>query len=489
MTLDPEPAASGLSGPPVPRAGLARSSAIFASGAIAGKLVGVLMLPVLVRNLSTADFGRLDVLSTMVSAAVSALLIGLELAALRLYPDSPPARRRSLHASWYLLSTGMVLPFSIGLIALSRPVSRALFDRPDYALGVAMVGLTTLVGTWLVIGLTILRSQHRAGAYAGVTAGSLLLNAVLTVILLLHWRAGVGAVLVAMAISQGAGALVSGWLVRKEAVGRPTAHAGKALLRLALPLAPAVVATWVGEFGNRAILLATRGPEEVGYLSLAVRFGSVGMLVVSAFHNAWQPQAFALGSDREALSRLAPDARKIVVTVCTAVVALALVSPEVAVIVAGRRYVPALPAIGFELLFAMGAGLYLVATMPSSLARRTGDLSIAGCVAVAVTVGLNLALSGPAGSGGSAAAMAGGQLAGVGVALGFGRARLPTEIQWARLSALAMLTSLIVCAACLPDGGSPVWARLVMGCIFAGLVSREAVARNTVLRFSSRLLN
>src|SRR5205814_8571797 len=123
----------------------------------------------------------------------------------------------------------------------------------------------------------------RAGAYVLLTAGGLLLNAVLAIVLLYRWRADLGSVMVAMAASQVVAATCGLVMTGRAAFARPTRAMSTRLLRLGLPLAPAIAANYAGEFGNRAILLAVAGPVDVGYLSVAVRFASVAVLVVTGF--------------------------------------------------------------------------------------------------------------------------------------------------------------------------------------------------------------
>ena len=74
-------------GGPAGFARLSRDSAIFALGSIAGKLVAVVTLPVFTRLMAPDAYGRLDLLSTLGSAAISVLSLGLDVAALRLTVD------------------------------------------------------------------------------------------------------------------------------------------------------------------------------------------------------------------------------------------------------------------------------------------------------------------------------------------------------------------------------------------------------------------
>jgi len=340
-------------------AGLVRSSAVFALGAVTGKLVGLLLLPVLTRTLSPEGFGRLDVLSTLATTVTSVAVLGLDVAATRLYHDSSPAERRRLFGSWVLIAALVLVPVLLVLTAGAPLISRLLFGTAAEAIGVSMVGLYAAGNLYQVIGLTALRNQGRAKTYAIVSAGACLVNGV-AVIALVSVHRGAGAAMAGMAIGVTAGGIAAVFLTRQLLVHRPSVPSSRALLILGLPLVPALAATWIGDFVNRAILLGAAGSAQVGLLSVAVRFGSVGVLVVTGFQLAWMPRAFALGRSGVALERIGREAERIVVAVATTLVPLAVLAPELLRLVAGGAYDRALPAVGFCLVTAIGLALVTV---------------------------------------------------------------------------------------------------------------------------------
>jgi O-antigen/teichoic acid export membrane protein len=473
--------------PPVvdqPRAGfrrLARDSAIYASGSVAGKAIGLLLLPVVTRVLGPADFGRLDVLSTLQSAATSILLLGLDTGATRLYPDLDEDGRRAMFGSWLRLTAMVVVPLTLALALFRTPVSEALFDSPAYGGAVAFTALAILGATVQLVALTILRNHGRAPAYAVVSAGSLAVNGVLVVTLLALGH-GVTAVLGAMAASMTLGGIVGLLVAGRSSIGRADPALRRRLLALGLPLLPAMAATWVAEFANRAILLRASGPVEVGYFSVAARFASVALLVVVGFQTAWQPRAFADGADEPAaLQRIADDGRRILAAVALAVVGLAVASPELVRLAAGERFDAALPAVGLSLVFALGLAAYHVVTMPSALSRRMRDLSVAAAVAAGVGIVLNLWWAPMGGSGATAAAVAVGQFAGVGVGIALARHQAPVPYAWGPMAAITAAAAAAALLATLPDGGAPLLLRVVVATV-VGLLVLGAPSTRPALR-------
>lgn len=453
---------------------LSRDSFVYALGSILGKGIGLVMLPILTRLLSPAEYGRVDVLSTLGSAAISGLLVGMDVAAMRLFFDAAGAReRRRLLVTWCALAGVITVPFGVGLMLFSGTLSGILFATESYGPAVAAVGLVTVFGTYHHIALTTLRAAGRPGLFAAVSAGTLLLNAGLAIWLLLAWDDGVTAVVASLAVSLFVAGAIGLWLVRDQLGGSPDRQALRSLLRLGLPLAPAVAVGWVGEFANRAILLANDGPQEVAFLAVALRIASVAGLVVVGFQLAWQPHAFAGGTSPPALSRLALEARRILIGVAATVAFLALLAPELLRILGGSAYDDALSAVGVSLIGALAAALYLVTSLPSALARRMSDLGIASMVGVATSVAANAVLASRWGAVGTAAALLMSPLIAAFVVYALGSRHLALPIRWAHLSLTLGLVMLVTLVATLPPGGAPVGMRLMLGVVVLLVLSAE----------------
>jgi len=115
------------------------------------------------------------------------------------------------------------------------------------------------------------------------------------------------ALMVALLASWGGTAAVAALALRHSIGARPQLPDARRLLQLGLPLAPAIAATCIADFVNRAYLYRTAGAVAAGEFSVALRFGSVAALMVAGFQLAWQPRAYALGRGDAALRHIALD--------------------------------------------------------------------------------------------------------------------------------------------------------------------------------------
>lgn len=428
---------------------LARDSALYALGGAVGKLVAIALLPFLARALTPAELGRVDVLSALQSTAASLLLLGLDLAATRLFADLGEIDRRRLFATWLALTVALVLPLAAALTAFAGPIGERLFDAPGYGSAVAFTALAIVGSVVQLVALTALRNHGRALAYAAISGGTLLLNGI-AVAVLVTARPRAASVTGAMAASMATGAVAALLVARHALAGRPSGELGRRLLRIGLPAVPAVAATWIAELANRAILLERAGADEVAFFGIAARFSSLAVLVVLGFQMAWQPAAFGLGTDRAALERIADDGRRIVAAVAIAVVVVAAVAPELVLAIGGEPYRGATRAVGFGLVFAVGYAAYHTASMPSAISRRFRDLGISASVGAVAGIALNAWWAGRWGAWGTSAAVAVGQFAGAATAIAFARARVAVPYAWGRLGVIVAAASAATLAATFP---------------------------------------
>jgi len=463
-----------------------RASTVYALGSIVAKLVGLLMLPILTRSLTPAGFGAMDVLQSLESALLTLLLLGLDVATLRLYFDQPDlTSRRRLIGTSYAIGLTVTLVAAVVIVLAAGWASASLFGSPTLRPAFMAVAVAVVAEAIKAIAGAVLRGEGRAGWFAALSGGTTIAYAVLTVGLLTLWRADASAVLVAYAAAMALAALTVSYLIRAEAFGKPSVAAGRALLRLGLPLAPAAAAVYVGSFLNRTILLGAGGTSEVAYFSVAQRFASVAAIVVTAFALAWPPRAYSLGTSVAARARLAADARWIVAMMCAAVILVAMVSPEVLVLTTGRAYSGALSPLGFCLIAVLMDALFLVASLPSALAKATQDLALAIGAAVITGIIGNLALAPVWHSTGTAAAVAAGELVGVVVVRRLAMRRLPLPVNWLRVGILSAVTA-FAAEALLASGASPA-VRFLVGAATLVLIASSVPLRPTITRLWARL--
>ena len=462
-----------------------RDSAVYSIGTVIGKAAALLILPIVTRALGPDEYGELEVISTLMSACTSILILGLDVAVTRTYPTLGEEGRRRMFATWIAISMAITVPFAT-ILALGRaPLSDLFFDYQNMAEEIALAGAFVVVTSLQLITLTVLRNQERAGRFAAITGGTLIVNAILVVIFLRREDA-VRSVLLANVISQGLGALAGLWMTRRSIGGRPSPATGQSLLRLGLPLVPAAAALLGGEVLYRTILFNVSSDIEAGYFGIAVRFASISVLVVMGLQTAWHPRAFGSLNDPDGLSSIAVDAQRILALIAIASVSVALVAPSALVVVSGEAFAGAGAAVGWMLVWALVFGIYQIVTIPSAIDERMGDIGLSGTLGTGVAVVLTLALAPAHGAAGTAAAMTIGQVVGVAVALSLTRRRVAVPFAARRMSLIAATATAVMLVGTFQTS---VAVRAVLGIAFLAVLVADGSlvgARSLVRRPSRR---
>ncbi|NNF54367.1 MAG: oligosaccharide flippase family protein [Acidimicrobiales bacterium] len=419
--------------------------AIYSGGIVAGKVAGLLFLPVVARRLGPESFGRLDLLSAFFSAVVATLIFGLDSATTRLYPEASAHERKSMFATWLALAFLALAGFNAGMLALRRPLAGLMLDNSDLGMEVATTGLAISGALLLLIVLTVLRNEARPELYAVLSGGSAVLSACLVAAGML-WRPSVGLALTAQGFAASVFAFVGLVIVRRSLTARPNPALFNRMLRIGLPLAPAAAMVTVGDLAIRTMLLRLGDANEVGFLSLSVRLGSIVLVLVVALQTAWQPRVFALIKRSGGGFIIATDARRIVSLVAMSSFSLAVLAPILVRVIGGRSFGEAAVSGGWMLVAALGQGVFQVVAIGPALNKRLGVIAWGTLLAVVVAVAVTSVLAGRFGASGAAVGLACGQwLAVVAVASNRSTQALPLPIGViARTSLLASAAIILV---------------------------------------------
>lgn len=450
---------------------VARDSLLFATGPAIGKAMAIVTLPVLTRTLGPSAFGQLDILSTLVSVAISVLLLGIDAAAIRLDADHGDADRAEHFATWFVLASMIVLPFGVALFILRDVLSNAFFGSTDLAGAFGLAAIAIVAGTYQYLTSTVLQLQRRPLAYAYVVGGTLVVNGVLAVVFVLSARS-VTSVMLAMSASLCVGTIVGALLARADLGARPTRRAARSLLRMGLPLAPAATLIWVGEFVNRFVVLRVSGASQVGFLSVGLRFASIGALAVTGFQLSWQPHAYSISTQPTGLRRVADEGRYVIACVATTIVVIGVVAPELVRVVSGTAFSGAVPVVGGCLGAVLGSAVLLVAVMPCAIDRNMRRVGVATGIAPVVAMLGVLVLAPSHGAVGAAVALTLGQFTGAAIAVALGRSST-LKFRWNRTIVVCAAALVVVFAATSESALSSVGGRVALFLGFVAVLAFE----------------
>lgn len=362
---------------------LLKSGAIYVVANALSAGVPFLLLPLLTRELSPAEYG--EVVSFYMLVAVASSIAGL-----------------SLHAAvgvrWLDRARGDPRTYTataLILILITTVVAAVLSAAIAPAAGIALSpGVSALAA--VVAGTNVLQSvrfavwqsceRPRPAATLQVSSAVLNITLSLTAVFILH-LGGFGRI-VAAVISGGLVAVASTWLLlRDQEATRPTTTDGRDLLRFGLPLVPHTLAGSFLTNADRFIVSSQLGVSALGVYGTASQLGMVMNVIADAAIKAYSPTMYRLLGRNSAWSRL----RVVAVTYLSILVWIAVAFAiwvafaATSNVVLGEKYQK---AVGLAIWFLLGgaatavylniAGLFFFSGKTEWISISTVTASVAG---------------------------------------------------------------------------------------------------------------
>ncbi|MBI5631263.1 MAG: oligosaccharide flippase family protein [Elusimicrobia bacterium] len=381
---------------------LGRESLLYGLSTVLGRFLNILLLPLHTYFLSPAELGVVATLFSYLAFLNILYGYGIDFAFMRHDPGSrgrsdSPARTCFSTAFWSLAATSLafsgLIHAAAGPLSALAGVPASLSDAVRYSAWILAFDALALIP------FAQLRLNHRAGLYAGVKIFNIAMNVALSYVFLARWRMGASGVFLANMISSCATLAALSPVLAAELEGLFDWPVYKSLLRFALPLVPAGLASMVVQVIDRPILKFLTDDATVGLYQANYRLGILMMMGINMFDMAWRPFFLQRGD--------APDSKRLFARILTYFVLagsavllfihLFIASLVAIPILAGRPLIhpnywiglPIVPVVTASYLF---NGIYVNMLAPVSLAKRTELVAYATAAGALVNVPANLLL-------------------------------------------------------------------------------------------------
>jgi O-antigen/teichoic acid export membrane protein len=376
--------------------GLVNQVAGYGVGAVINRGLGIVVAGIYPILLSKEEYGRLDVIFTVMPLLSAVFGIGMDSALSRYYYEhEDPVQRRRLVSTVFCTVMALTISTIAALLLVSKPLSLWLYIDPQYIRYFRLMLIGMPFAMFLNTSMVVLRLERRIKVFNVLMAANLITAALAGIASILLFHLGTAGVLVGFIAGNLTTAFASIWFVRREVTATPSRNHMKMLLYLGLPLVLSGVATWLIGYVNRPILAHHVPAEDLGLFAIAG--GAVGMiaLLFGAFQNAWQPFAFSI-MGREGAEKVYGQA----LTLFTAVgafiaVSASLFSPFALLIINAythKNWSGAAPAVGPLVMGAVFSVMYFVVQTGAYIANRTSVLAITMGIAAVVSILLSFAL-------------------------------------------------------------------------------------------------
>ena len=260
--------------------GLARHTIIYGIGAIIGRAISFLMLPIYTRYLTPADYGVMGLVEMTLDFIAIIGGAKLALGIFRFYhkADSDLERQQVVSTSFLMIGSMYALVGAAAFLA-AGPLSSLIFGSPDNGILFKVAALNLAASSLKIVPLALARVEDRSLLFVSANLSKLVLLVALNLLFLVWMDMGVLGVFLSTLIGNAlVGIALSLWLFRRMsfAFNRPAA---KALFRYGLPLMGMNIASFVATFGDRYFLQVYGNESVVGLYNLAYQFAFLLLMV------------------------------------------------------------------------------------------------------------------------------------------------------------------------------------------------------------------
>lgn len=380
---------------------LSKNVTIYGLGDVAVSLVNFALLGFYVKFFDATDYGVIGMLGGLEVLSKIVFRFGLDGSFMRLFyeHDDEMARQRLASTIFFFLLAlnGAV----VAVLLLAAPALSAwLLGGTQYTSALRLMLINTFAIGFTFIPFHVLRMERKSMTFSGITLARAVATIAVRLLLVATLGLGVtGLYLADVLVTVGVLAVLSRWFAPliRPMFSMPVLREA---LRFGVPRVPHAGAQQVMAVGDKFILQAFVSLENVGVYSMAVSFGLVQKLFLSAFESAWAP--FYYATTREA------DAGRVFRIVTTyGLAVLALLTAGLSAV--GRLAAQAMThgyllapddprwdavetVIGFTALGVFLQGFYLLTSIGLNITKQTQYYPVATISAALANIVLNLML-------------------------------------------------------------------------------------------------
>lgn len=321
---------------------LFKGSLVYSLGGLAGRFIGVFLVPVYTRVFSPDQYGVIDLISTFIVFLNMLLILGLDSAVGRYYVDTENKEDRKLTASTTLYC---ILAFSIVVVLLlilfSNKISILLFDTPVYstilAVALASVPFSILFASFQ----NLLKWNFQPGLFASTSVGCLLVQASFVIYFVVFLKLGILGIYVGSLVTFIIFSGIGFWLTKSNYSIMFSYGRLKQLLYFGAPLIPLSLAHYIMTYSDRYFLKHFSGLHEVGLYGVGYKLASLISILLLGFQHAWGPFVYSTYKNNDAKQMFSKTFDFVSIAVCFAILLFSLFSKEILMVFTTQIYVEA----------------------------------------------------------------------------------------------------------------------------------------------------
>ena len=269
---------------------------IYGLGGIIGKIIPLIMVPIVTRILPSTDyFGISDMSNTILSIGSALAVMGMYDAMFRMFFEKEDERaKKEICSTAFLFTMATSVIIFLLMIVLKDYLAQWFLGDKELAYLIYIVAIATLMGATNSIISAPTRMQNKRIIFLIMNTLSPIISDGISIPLLLN-----GYYVIALPLAGMISAVLSevtfsilnrkwfSFKLFKAKYLRP-------LLLIALPLLPNFIIYWIFDSCDKLMITNIIGVGAEGVYSVGAKFGHVSQLIYTAFSGGWQYFAFSI---------------------------------------------------------------------------------------------------------------------------------------------------------------------------------------------------
>src|SRR6266516_699664 len=321
--------------------------------------------------------------------------LGLASAFFRVYSLEYESQRDKLNvlSTTFIIVSLVSIATAIGVAIASAWLSESLFHTPSLSGPIRLAGLAVLLQNLTVPGFAWLRAQNRAGIFAILAIGNLLVNLGGTIFLVGVLHMGIAGSLLATVAGYAFIVLCTLPIILIRAGLHLRFDIARALLSFGLPVALSFVSIWVLQLSDRYLLSYYSSLSETASYSVAYTLGgALTPVIIAPFALAWPTTMYAIARKKNAARVFQLVFRWFSIVLLVVAFGLSILAVNILYLLFPPSYHSAAPVIPIVALSSMFYGIYVIFTLGIYIQRKPWLAIIFTSLAALVNVGFNFVL-------------------------------------------------------------------------------------------------
>ncbi len=279
-----------------------KHAAVYSAAAMAGRLIGFVMLPFYAHILRGGGYAVIGMLDVGLGLLLSLLVYGLQGSIIRLFHDEKdPARKPVVVSTGIILIGSATALLTVPLIIFARPISAFLLDDADLSRLTIMALLSfnfdmmgQAASSWLLV-------RSRSAQMAGLSLMRLFVGLSLNIYLILIKGMGLDGYFISSLVVNFLSCLVFVGIAFRGCGHEFDPKIARTIRRFLLPLIPGSIASWIGRQVERILAKTLINLESVGIMEMGYKFPVlISMMIIKPFMQSWETRRFEIADQTDA---------------------------------------------------------------------------------------------------------------------------------------------------------------------------------------------